>query len=154
MTDTTAKIASKGCSSTGITEDLAEKLHNQLGKKLVAIVELVSEARSEKRDGRESVTLSILTVEPAPNSVTEDHLRELARAFHYERKLGEDGPQLMDPDDGPAPRVADVIQHGKGVLTHDDDGEPRLLTDDDLDDDTDDEDDDAPTPLRSPFTAS
>lgn len=134
MNDITAQIAGKGCNATGITEDLAKKLHDQLGRKVVAVVELVSEDRSEKRNGKEKVTLSILTIEPAPNAATEDHLRELARAFHYERKLSEDGPQLMEPGDGPAPSVSDVLQHGKGVLTVDDDGEARLFGDnDDLD---------------------
>lgn len=135
MTDTTAQIAAKGCASTGITEQLAEQLHNQLGRKVVAVVELVSEARSERRDGKEKVSLSILTIEPAPTPETEDHLRELARAFHYERKLTEDGPQLLGPDDGPEPKVSDVLTRGKGVLGTSDDGEPRLITDDDLDGD-------------------
>ena len=141
MTDTTAQIAAKGCSSTGITEDLAQSLHANLGKKVVAVVELVSEARSEKRDGKEKVVLSILTIEPAPNAATEDHLRELARAFHYERKLAEDGPQLLEPGDGPAPSVKGVLEQAKGVLTSDDDGEPRLFTGDPLDDEDDDQDD-------------
>ena len=61
---TTAKIAAKGCSSTGITEELAETLHNNLGKKVLAVVELVSEARSEKRSGDESVSLNY---EPGPD---------------------------------------------------------------------------------------
>lgn len=119
MTDTTAKIAAKGCNNTGITEALAEQLHAQLGKKLVAVVELVSENRTESRDGKEKVGLSILTIEPAPNADTEDHLRELARAFHFERKLAEDGPQLPVPGDGPEPKVADVLAAGRAHLPHD-----------------------------------
>ncbi len=128
---TTAKIAAKGCTGTGITEELAKTFHDQLGKTGVAVIEFVADARGETRDGDESVKLSILTVEVAPNTLTEDHLRELARAFHYERKLAEDGPQLQVPGDGPEPKIADVIQHGKGVIGHDD-GEPRLLTDPDV----------------------
>lgn len=124
---TTAQIAAKGCSDTGITEQLAEKLHNQLGRKVIAIVELVAEARTENRAGDEKVALSILTVEPAPTQLTEDYLRNLARAFHFERKLGEDGPQLLGPDDGPEPTVKDVIDQGIGILTSDSEtGEPRL----------------------------
>lgn len=161
---TTAKIAAKGCTSTGITEELAESLRSRLGQNIVAVVELVSEARSEKRNGDESVVLNILTVEPAPNSTTEDHLRELARAFYYERKLHEDGPQLGDPDDGPAPKIGDVINQGKGVLTETEDGEPRLVTDADLADAQldldpddpahDDEPDDEPQPATDPTTAA
>jgi hypothetical protein len=131
---TTAQIAAKGCSGTGITEELAKAYHDQLGKTGVAVVEFVADARSEQRSGDESVKISILTIEPAPTKETEDHLRNLAAAFHYERKLTEDGPQLLEPGDGPAPKVSDVLQHGKGVLGATEDGDPRLLTDDDLDD--------------------
>lgn len=108
---TTAKIAAKGCTSTGITEDLAETLHNNLGKKILAVVELVSEARSEKRSGDEAVVLSILTIEPAPNTMTEDHLRELARSFHYERQLA-DGQLTIETGDDIEPKVADVLAAG------------------------------------------
>ncbi|WP_435744951.1 hypothetical protein [Nocardioides sp. SYSU DS0663] len=130
---TTAKIAAKGCTNTGLTEDLAKRLHDQLGKTIVAVVELTAETRTENKAGDETVVLSINTIEVAPNSLTEDHLRDLARAFHYERKLAEDGPQLLEPGDGPEPRVADVLQFGRSVITTDD-GETRLLTDDDLND--------------------
>ncbi|MDN4173944.1 hypothetical protein QWY28_13365 [Nocardioides sp. SOB77] len=132
MSDTTAQIAAKGCNSTGITEDLAKRLHDNLGRKVVAVVELVSAGRAEKLDGSEKVSLSILTIEPAPNSATEDHLRDLARAFHYERKLAEDGPQLLEPGDGPEPTVKDVLARGNTIVGTDDDGEVRLLTDADL----------------------
>lgn len=130
---TTAQIAAKGCSSTGITEELAEKLHASLGRKVVAVVEMVAEARTENRNGDEKVVLNILTVEPAPNQLTEDYLRNLQRAFYYERRIGEDGPQMLGPDDGPEPSIKDVLAQGKGVLTEDEDGEPKLLTDADLD---------------------
>lgn len=106
---TTAKIAAKGCDSTGITEDIAQQLHNNLGRKIVAVVELVAEARSEKRNGDETVTLSILTIEPAPNTDTEEHLRELARAFYYERSLDSQQPTLGDDIN---PNVSDVINNG------------------------------------------
>lgn len=115
---TTAQISARGCSGTGITEDLAERLHDQLGRKVVAVVELVAEARSENRKGDEKVALSILTIEPAPDSMTEDHLRNLARAFHYERKLHEEGPQLIAPGDGPEPTVKEVIAAGQAHEPH------------------------------------
>lgn len=114
---TTAKIASKGCNGTGITEDLAQTLHNQLGRKVLAVVELVAETRSEKRNGDESVSLSILTVEPAPNGITEDHLRELARSFHYERQLA-DGQLQIETGDDIEPKVADVLAAGDRFRPH------------------------------------
>lgn len=115
MTECTAKIAAKGCSATGITEDLAKTLHDQLGRKVVAVVELVSETRSEKRDGKETVVLSILTIEPAPNSATEDHLRELARSFHYERQLADGQLELTDSLE---PKVSDVLAAGAQHTNH------------------------------------
>ena len=114
---TTAKIAAKGCSDTGITEDLAQSLHNNLGKKVLAVVELVAEARSEKRNGDEAVALSILTIEPAPDHMTEDHLRELARAFHYERQLA-DGQLTIDSQDDIEPKVSQVLAAGQRHRPH------------------------------------
>lgn len=123
---TTATIAKKGCSGTGFTEDLAKLFHDQLGKTGVAVVEFVSDDRGDKRNGDERVVLSILTFEPAPTKDTEEHLRNLARAFHYERKIGEEGPGLLGDDDGPEPSVKDVVTQGQGVLVEDEDGEPRI----------------------------
>jgi hypothetical protein len=115
---TTAQIASKGCNSTGITEEIAQSLHNQLGKKLLCVVELVAETRTENRTGDEKVGLTILTIEPAPNGMTADHLRELARAFHYERKIGEEGPTLPMPGDSPEPTVEEVTKAGAQHRPH------------------------------------
>ncbi|AIY17759.1 hypothetical protein GUY44_07020 [Pimelobacter simplex] len=110
---TTAKIASKGTSNTGITEDLAKRCHDQLGKKVLAVVELVAESRSEKRSGDEAVSLSILTIEPAPDSTTEEHLRNLARSFHYERQLAAGEAPTLEYGDGPTePHLAAVVEAG------------------------------------------
>lgn len=118
MTDITVKIAAKGCDNTGITDEIANRLHANLGHKIVAVVELVSEARTEKRDGNEAVTLSILTLEPAPDTQTTEHLRELARAFHFERRLEEGDPGQMRLDDNIEPKVADVIAAGHRHTPH------------------------------------
>ncbi|GEP38863.1 hypothetical protein NPS01_25260 [Nocardioides psychrotolerans] len=114
---TTAKIATKGTSSTGITEELAKRCHDNLGKKVLAVVELVAEARAEKRNGDESVVLNILTIEPAPNTMTEDHLRELARSFHYERQLA-DGQLRIETGDDLEPKVTDVLAAGAKHRPH------------------------------------
>ena len=123
MTDTTAKIKAKGCQSTGITEEIAIKLHDQLDKKIIAVVELKSSSRTEKADGKQIVDLEILSVEPATEHLAEDHLREFARALYYNRAVDEQQPTL---DDGPEPTVKDVLGRGQSLLEHDDDGEPRL----------------------------
>lgn len=113
---TTAKIAAKGTKSTGITEDIAKRLHDSLGKTVVAIVEITSEARTEKKSGDEEVKLSLGMIEVAPNTMTEDHLRELARSFHYERQLA-DGQPTLDGDDI-EPKVNDVLAAGQQFRPH------------------------------------
>ena len=158
MTDTTAKIAAKGTQNTGITEELARRCYDQLGRKVLAVVELVAETRSETKDGAQKVGLSILTIEPAPNADTEEHLRNLARSFHYERRLTSEDQQLrIDTADDLEPKVADVLAAGQqhirttdDELDYDDGGQ-----DDEDQDEDDDEDEDGPDPVAtipSPFT--
>lgn len=115
---TTAKIASKGTSNTGITEELAKRCHDQLGKKVLAVVELVSEDRGEKRNGDERVTFSILTIEPAPNGMTENHLRELARSFYYERQLADGQAPTLEFGDNPEPDLTAVLAAGAKHQPH------------------------------------
>lgn len=113
---TTANIASKGTKSTGLTEQIAQTLHDTLGKTVVAIVEITSEARTEKKNGDEQVKLALGMIEIAPNGMTEDHLRELARSFHYERQLA-DGQPTLDGDDI-EPKVNDVLAAGQQFRPH------------------------------------
>lgn len=112
---TTAKIASKGCKDTGITEDIAQTLHNNLGRSVIAVVELVAESRSEKRNGDEAVTLTINYIEPATTAAAEEHLRELQRGLYYERQLA-DGQAAID--ESLAPKVNDVLAQGDRHKPH------------------------------------
>ncbi len=114
---TTAQIAAKGCQNTGITEEIAKRLHDQLGKTVVAIVELTADSRTENRDGDEKVKLNIGIIEVAPEGAAAEHLREMARLFHYERQLA-DGQPTLDGDDGPEPTVAQVLEHGAKFGPH------------------------------------
>lgn len=116
MTDEiTAKIAAKGTKATGITEQDARALHRHLGTTRMGIVELISAAKTEKADGSESVTINIANIELAPSPTTEDHLRELQRAFYYERQL-EDGQQALDASI--EPKVNDVLMSGERFRPH------------------------------------
>lgn len=116
MTDEiNAKVAAKGCKSTGITDDDARRFHARLGTKQMAIVELTSAAKTEKADGSESVTLNIVNIELAPSPATEDHLRELQRAFYYERGI-EDGQRALDASI--EPKVSDVLASGERFQPH------------------------------------
>lgn len=118
MSDITAKIAAKGCSATGITETLASSLHANLGSKVVAVVELMSEARTEKSDGKETVALSIISIEPATDDQTENHLREIARALHRNRHLAGGDTAQGRLDVGDEPNVADVLKAGAALRPH------------------------------------
>lgn len=142
MTDTTAKIAGKGCSSTGITEDIAVRYHDQLGKKMIAIVELVSDTRTEKKDGKQTVGLSILSIEPATDQIAEDHLRDVQRALFMNRRMDEGQPTLEG--DEPEPTVKQVVEaRGQAILERDEEtGEITGLWDGNTDDEPDADDED------------
>lgn len=121
MTDTTAKIRAKGCETTGLTEDLARKLWDaKAGKRLMAVVELeVVTPHGPDKEGKRSVDLVITQLEPAPEDMTEAHLRELTRSFHYERKLASPDDQLqIQTGDDLEPKVSDVLAAGKAFEPH------------------------------------
>jgi len=120
MTDITVKIGPKQGPS-GITDDLAEQLHNKSKSSLIGVVELIVEERSERRDGKETVKLSITNFEPAVEQIGEDHLREFQRALHMNRKLHspDDQPTLPDVASGIEPTVAEVIDANPGIVHHD-----------------------------------
>lgn len=124
MTDTTAQILAKGCQSTGITEELAGQLHDQLGMKLMCIVELVSQDRGENLDGKECVQLKILSVEPATDNRDSDHLRDLQRAMYHGRKLhDEDAQPQLDGVGDVEPTADQVIDRDRGTLPTPPDGD-------------------------------
>lgn len=138
---TTAKIAAKGTKGTGITEQLAAALHDNLGKTVLAVVELRSESRGENLKGDETVHLAIQTLEVIPEDVgAAEHVRELAKVAHYNRKLAEDGPKLPVPGDDIEPKVADVLAAGAALAPHvylpvqEDDNEVCDICGDDEDD--------------------
>lgn len=112
---TTASIATKGTQSTGITEEIAKRLHDNLGKTILVIAEITSEARTENKAGDEKVKLSLGMIEVAPDGLAADHVRELARSFHYERQLADGQPTL---DDDIEPKVSDVLEHGAQFRPH------------------------------------
>lgn len=118
---TTAQISAKGCQNTGLTEDHAKRLHDNLGRTIVAIVELTADSRTENCAGDEKVKLNIGTIEVAPDGEAAEHLRELARLFHYERQLADGQPTLPNGDygqDGPEPTVAQVLAAGARFKPH------------------------------------
>lgn len=129
MTEVTGKIASKGCQATGITEDMLDTAYDQLVggnngvKKTLAIVELVPDTYGGKTGGKRSVGFSILTLEPSPTPLTDDHLQNLMRSFHYERQLA-DGQLRIETEDDLEPNVADVLKAGAYLKPHTFDRDP------------------------------
>lgn len=118
---TTAKINARGCTGTGITEDIAKDLHDHLGSTIIIVAELTSENRTENRKGDEKVNLVLNNIEVAPDGMAAEHVRELSRSFHYERKLAQDSGQGTIPGtlgDGVEPKVSEVLEAGQRHRPH------------------------------------
>ena len=119
MTDITVKIGGKQ-GPTGITDDVAERLHNGNLSSFIAIVEIHAEETRERiRDGKETVILSIGNFEPViDDAKTEAHVREIQRALYGSRRLRTDGPML--PEDSNSsdvePTVEEVVANNPGVI--------------------------------------
>lgn len=109
MTDTTAKIRTKGCDTTGITEEIASTLYANKGKRIMAIVELHAAERHEKVDGTRRVDLVVEMVEPATNDALSEHLRELTRTMYQNRAIA-DGQLAID--DTLTPSITDAVNAG------------------------------------------
>lgn len=131
MTDTTVKIKSKsGCSKTGITDTLATKLHHTgTGHRFIAIVEFKVDELGEKDAGNDKVFLTVEEIEPVISDDVDverrmdDHIRTLQAALYRNRKLAEGTEELpFDEQDGPAPKVTEVLDQGKGLAATDDQG--------------------------------
>jgi hypothetical protein len=116
MTDTTAKIRSKGLDGTGFTEDLAASLFNRVGHNLKAIIELqVVDKHGPNLDGRRGIELVITGLEVADDANLEDHLRELSQTLYYNRGL--DG-HTGTTTEGQERTVADVVASGAKHRPH------------------------------------
>lgn len=119
MTDIAVKIAPKQ-GADGITDELAEQLHNKTRGSLIAVVEFLVEERAERRDGKESVKLVITHLEPAVEQIGEDHLRDFQRTLFMNRKLHSEDEQLqIDTRDDLEPTVEQVVAANPGLIHHD-----------------------------------
>lgn len=116
MTDTTAGIAAKGLDGTGFTEELAAELFNRVGSHMMAIVDLQVVDRSGPNvKGKRKVQLVIDGIEPATDDNLAEHLRELRRVCHYNRKLdGHTGTTTQ----GEERTVDDVLAAGAAHRPH------------------------------------
>lgn len=121
MPDTTARIRAKGTDSTGLTEEDARRMHGEVGKHYMAIVELkVAQKHGPDAEGQRGVDLTIEQLEPAERgSDLEAHLRELTRTVYQNRALNSEDQQLQIETAGDLERsVPDVIAAGKAHEPH------------------------------------
>lgn len=121
--DYTGNIRAKGLTNTGVTEAMLGKHHRAKGGRLMIVASIHVASTSDNVDeGTGSVAYVIDDLEVAPD-IAEEHLRELVKSFHYERKLDEDGPALLG-DDGLTPKIDQAVQAGHQHAPH-----PFLPTD-------------------------
>jgi hypothetical protein len=120
--DYTGTIRAKGLKDTGITEAMLGRHHRSKSGRLMIVASVHVAGTSDNVDeGTGSVAYVIDDLEVAPQ-LAEEHLRELVRSFHYERKLEEEGPGL--DDDGLTPKIGDAVAAGTHHEPH-----PFLPTD-------------------------
>lgn len=120
MSDTYAKIQSKGLDATGVTEAVATELFNKVGSHMMAVVDLqVVDKAGPNLKGKRSVVLVIDSIEPAPNEQVAEHLRELTRSFYYERQLANgQAPTLPLAGESSEPDLEAVVNAGQRHRPH------------------------------------
>lgn len=116
--DYAASITTKGLDGTGLTEDVARKLYSRRGRKAMAVVELVVDETSDKRDGTHKVALAIAGLELVlDHTDIENHLRDLQQTIYANRQRA-DGQMAIDEQLGGERTVADVLASGKSHRPH------------------------------------
>lgn len=129
----TAKIRAKGLASTGVTEEVARRLYGRRGSHVMLIVEAKVAETHDRADGAHRVDLTVEQVEPANDPKVDEHLRELTRALHGQRRLhDEDDQPQIDGLDDIEPTVAQVMARGVPLPLPDEQGDDQ---DDAADDD-------------------
>lgn len=115
MTDTTAKIRSKGCEGTGITEEIATDLFQSVGTHMMAIVDLqVVDKSGPNIKGKRTVEIVIDGIEPATDDNLAEHLRELTRTCYFNRQTD----QPLTLDDNIEPDLKTVLEAGRRLEPH------------------------------------
>jgi hypothetical protein len=116
--DYAASITTKGLDGTGLTEDVARKLYSRRGRKAMAVVELVVDETSDKRDGTHKVALAIAGLELVlDHTDIENHLRDLQQTIYANRQRA-DGQMAIDEQLGGERTVADVLSSGRSHRPH------------------------------------
>lgn len=128
MTDTKIQIKSKAITTT-VDPTTASRLFHNKGTRIMAIVELVSDTTHENQAGDRGVDLLLDNVELViadgrTGEVADEHIRTLQQALYRNRALtmGADDELPLGEEDGPAPKVTEVLAQGTGLVTTDEDG--------------------------------
>ena len=110
---TAARIAARQAKDgDGITSQLADQMHNNLGSRHMAIIELDVDETANLEDGTSKVKLVIETIEVTEHgSDLEHHLRDLAKFLWGARQ---EQPTLLDGEIQPGD--ADLISDGKALI--------------------------------------
>jgi hypothetical protein len=117
----TAKIRTRGCDNTGVTEQVAKEMFRNMGGTTLAIVELEHVRQINESSGDHKVELTLGFIEPvAPGSKTEDVVRELSRALYRDRR-GQDG-ELPGTEGAGERSTDDVTAAAEAALERDEDG--------------------------------
>lgn len=105
--DYTARIKAKGLDSTGVTEDHAKRMSNNLGGHTLLIIEVKHDRLIVNDDGTRQVQLGILTCEPVP-AEQEEAVRGFQRALYRQRPDIAGQAVLRGDGEGEEPSVEDA----------------------------------------------
>ena len=133
MTDTKIQIKAKAI-STQVTTEMAARLFNNKGTRVMIIAELVSDTTHEDQAGNRGVdclleNLELVVADGKTGEVADEHIRTIQQALYRTRVIANGGQDELPlgEEDGPAPKVTDVLAQGKGLVTTDDEGNPTGL---------------------------
>lgn len=129
MTDKTKVTLRKKELSTIIDADLAQQMWARENGHWVAIIEIRHKHHGEDVDTGKDVDLVIGEFEIVDDGILDgratDHVRDIMRALHRNRKLAENGPTLPLPGDGEEPTVEGVLEARASLIDEDDAG-PKI----------------------------
>lgn len=115
------KLKGKGLDGTGVTDSVARQMCSAKGRRYMAVVEVTVDTLHDKLEGQVVADLTLDQFWPATSTSLSDHLRELTRTLHQTKGIEEaraSGDQPLDFEDGPSPKVADVLAHGGRFRPH------------------------------------
>lgn len=130
-----SKVRARGLDGTGVTEDVARKMHAAVGsgKAWVGIVEIEPVRQINEGSGDHAVECTLGFVEVAePGSRAEDVLRELSRALYRDRRTA--AGELPGTEAGGERSTEEVATAAEALVERDNEGTPTGTWDGSMDD--------------------